>query len=218
MLLRDLSLGLNRDEYERIYVSDFQFRSRYLCHFVRRKIAPLRFQTNGFRAIFVQGCETLRDLCEIQGQNVAVAPVLFEKSRYESLDQNDLHEFFISMLLTGISTCAKEYEVPLVAIHSAVDEFRQRNYQNRWIFKKKLLRPHGIRASLICTMDSERFVLKLKLERKGAFVFEEPILETMPDETIFGYQFKDVVVEGDSVIVRDKFDKPTFSLKLSMLA
>jgi hypothetical protein len=165
----------------------------------------------------VQGCQTPSVSCQIKGENVAVAPVLFDKYCYDSLSQNDIHEYLIEMLLIGVSTCARDHEIPIVAIQSAVDEFRQGNYQNQWSFKKKLLRPHGIRANLICTMDSKKFVLCLKLERKGAVIFEEPILETEPDETIFAYQFKDVVVEGDSIVVQDRFGKPTFSLALSTL-
>ena len=58
----------------------------------------------------------------------------------------------------------------------------------------------------------EKFVLTLELKSKGTVVFDAPILETKPDETIFAYRFKDVVLEGQTVVVKNKFGKPTFSL------
>ena len=79
------------------------------------------------------------------------------------------------------------------------------------------LRGVRLQASLLCSLDTEKFVLTLKAEKEGATVFEEPILETKPDEIIFAHQFKEVVLEGETIVVKSKFGKPTFSLQVSSL-
>ena len=62
MLLKDISLYLNVNEYERTYGSDFQSQgSRYLCNFVRRRITPLKFQAEEFGSVAVQGCHEPRE-------------------------------------------------------------------------------------------------------------------------------------------------------------
>jgi len=218
MLLKDISLYLNVDEYERIYRSDFGFRSRYLCNFVRRRIVPFKFQSEGFGRIAVQGCREPKDVCPIQGEKVAVPTVRFDQQQYESLEPAECHEFFIGMLLQGLEKCARHHRIPLSEIKTAIDDFRAGGYRNEWTFKKKTLRPVGLQASLNCSLDMEKFILALKLERKGVVVYDAPILETKPDETIFAYRFKDVVLDGQTVVVKNKFDKPTFSLDLSALA
>lgn len=217
MLLRDISLYLNVDEHDRTYRSEFAFRSRYLCNFIRRRIVPLKFHANGFRSVAVQGCHRPEDLCPILGEDVAVATVAFDQSRYESLGPHEHHEFFIAMLVGGLEKCAVFHDIPLAAMKEAIEDFRRGGYRNEWTHLKKMLRPARVQASLLCRMDGERFVLILKVERKGALLFEEPILETKPDEIIFAHRFKDLVVEGDALVVRNKFGKPTFSLPLSSL-
>ena len=217
MLLRDTSLYLNVDESEPIYGSDFEFRSRYLCNFVRRRIVPLRFKAEGFGSIAVQGCREPKDECPIEGENVAVAPVRFDQQLYDSLDPAECHEFFIGMLLEGLEKCGRHHRIPLTEMKAAIDEFRAGGYRNEWTFKKRTLRPVGLQASLNCSLDMERFILTLRLERKGVVVYDAPILETKPDEIIFAHRFKDVVLDGQTVVVKNKFDKPTFSLDLSAL-
>ena len=217
MLLRDVSLYLNMDEYEQTYSSDFQFRSRYLCNFVRRRISALKFQTEGFGSIAVQGCREPEDSCPIEGEKVAVATVAFDQLRYESLGPDECHEFFIGMLVEGLEKCARYHRIPLPEFKSAIDDFRAGGYRNVWTHQKKILRPVGLQASLICSLDMEKFVLTLKLEREGSVVYDSSILETKPDETIFAYQFKDVVLDGQTVVVKNKFGKPTFSLDLRSL-
>jgi hypothetical protein len=217
MLLRDISLFLNLEDYGGKYSSDFQFRSRYLCNFVRRGVAPLRFKAEGFGSIVVEGCREPVARCPIKGENVASATVKFDKQQYDSLQPAECHEFFIGMLLEGLEKCGRHHRIPLPEMKAAIDEFRAGGYRNEWTFKKRTLRPVGLQASLNCSLDMERFILTLKLERKGVVVYDAPILETKPDEIIFAHRFKDVVLDGQTVVVKNKFDKPTFSLDLSAL-
>lgn len=217
MLLRDISLFLNLEEYGGKNSSDFQFRSRYLCNFVRRRVAPLRFKADGFGSIVVEGCREPVEACPIVGESVASATVRFDQQRYESLEPAECHEFFIGMLLEGLAKCACHHQIPLSEIKAAIEEFRAGGYRNEWIFKKRAFRAAGLQASLNCSLDMEKFILTLRLKRKGVVVYEAPVLETKPDETIFAYRFKDVVLDGQTVIVTNDFGKPTFSLDLASL-
>lgn len=214
MLLKDISLYLNVDEYERIYRSDFQFRSRYLCNFVRRRITPLRFRAEGFGSIAVQGCREPKEGCPIEGEKVAVPKVKFDRQQYESLRPAECHEFFIGMLLQGLEKCAHRHRIPLLEMKAAIDEFRVGGYRNEWTFKKRIFRPVGLKASLNCSLDMEKFILTLEVERKGVVIYDAPILETKPDELIFASQFKDVVLDGQALAVKDEFGMTTFSLDL----
>ena len=217
MLLRDVSLFLNIDEYGGDYSSDFQFRSRYVCNFVRRQIVPVRFKTGGFGSIVVEGCREPTNECPIRGEKVLSATVAFDQQEYESLAQGEHHEFFIGMLLEGLEKCSQHHEIPLKELQSAIEEFRSGGYKNEWVHQSKLLRGSGLRGILLCKMDSERFTLYLRLERKGKVVFEEQILETEPDETIFAHEFKEVVLKNNKIVVEDKFGDPTFSMSLDTL-
>jgi len=215
MILGDISLYLRVDEYDRMYRSDFQFRSRFVCNFVRRRVKPLRFETDGFHAVAIQGSEEPGDECPIVHEKVVVSEVRFDRDHYENLKTGDRPEFFVSMLMEGIRKCSRSHRLPLAEIESAVADFRAAGYKNQWTFKQKSFRALGARVTLSCDLDAERFELSLEVIKGGIVIFDGPILETKPDETIFTHQFRNVVIEGTNLNVVNAFGESIFSLDLS---
>ncbi|MDP2314841.1 MAG: hypothetical protein Q8P41_18210 [Pseudomonadota bacterium] len=218
MILKHVYLYLNLDEYPDELTTAFGFRTRYLCNFLERRLNPLHYSAAGFSKICVQGTRTPTEACPVVPE-LAVAPTVpFDQPRYDTLRPGEHHEFFIAMMLEGLEKCARHHRIPLAELKEAVEEFRRGGYKNEWVHQKKLLRSVGLEASLLCRLDTERFVLTLRLDRKGERVFEREILETKPDELIFAYRFKEVVLEGNTVVVKNKFGKPTYELDLASLS
>ncbi|MBK9974757.1 MAG: hypothetical protein IPP14_08280 [Planctomycetes bacterium] len=222
MHIRYVSLYIFPEEYGRAYGSSFELHARYLCNYLRRRILGLRFKTKGFGAILIRGCRTANDPAYISSNRNIIVPLPFDQARYNSLKPGELHEFFISMLVEGLHKVARHHNIPLTEILGFVEEFRKGGYKNEWVHQSKLLRGTGLRASLLCAMDSERFTLRLKLERKGAPVFDQQILQDLPSETCFAHKFKDIVLKGRKVIVTQMFaelpgKQPLFTLDLNDL-
>lgn len=214
MLLKHIYLYLNLDEYPNELATSFGFRTRYICNFLERRLRTLRFHAEGVSKICVQGRHMPEEACPIVPENSAVPSVTFDKDRYQVLGLNQQHEFFIGMLCEGIEKCARYHRIPLAEMMVAIGDFRRGGYKNEWIHQTKLLRPAGLRASLLCSLDAERFILTLQLERRNKIIFKEPILETKPDEIIFAFRFKEVVLDGDFVVVKNKFGESIFSFEL----
>lgn len=217
MLLKHVYLFLHLDEYPAELATPFGFRTRYVCNFLERRLGELKYQARGFSKICVQGRHARLDVCPIVSENAALPTVAFDQSRYVALHAGEAHEFFISMLAEGLERCSKYHCIPFVELKSAIDAFRKGGYRNEWTHQKKVLRPVGLHASLLCSLDQERFRLSLKLERKGVPVFDQQILETKPDEIIFAHRFKEVALDGDDVVVKDKFGKTLFSIHVASL-
>lgn len=217
MRLKYVFLSLFLEEYPRALASSFDFQNRYLCNFLERRLHELKFDAQGFNKICVQGRHRPEESCPIISENAAVPSVAFDEERYKSLGASAHHEFFIGMLLDGLEKCARYHKIPLSEMKAAIEQFRQGGYRNEWTHQKKLLRAAGLQASLLCSLDTEKFALTLKLEREGVTVFEKKILETLPDELIFAYQFKEVALEGETIVVKDKSGKPTFAVDVSSL-
>jgi hypothetical protein len=204
MLLKQLYLSLNVAEYPRDVQGPFGFRTRYLCNYVERRLRVLRAQNQEFSRLCVEGRHDGQAPCYLTSDPVAVVPIAFDRARYERLSSDELHEFFIGMLVGGLEKCAGQYAIPLREMQECIDEFRVGGFHNEWLHQKRSLRPLGLEARLTCRLEMERFVLTLTLERAGASVFEREILETLPDELIFEHRFKDVVLEGESILVTTK--------------
>lgn len=215
MLLRHVYLYLNLDEYPPSLATPFGFQTRYVCNFLERRLRAQKFQSTGFSKICVQGTGAPVDSCPILPEHAVVPKVAFDAGRYQSLGPGERHEFFIGMLVEGLEKCARHHRIPLKEFLASIDEFRHEGYENEWVDQSKVLRPAGLRASLLCSLDADRFVLTLQLERTGTIVFSEPILETKPDELIFAYRFKTLVFDGESVVVNNKFDKPLFTVDVT---
>jgi hypothetical protein len=208
---------LNTLEYPNDIGNHFGFRSRYLGNYLGRYIKPLKFKTERFNAIIIEGRATPPGpccLCEVKALSV---PLRFDRERYEALGPNEHHEFFIGMLNEGLEKCVPDFKIPIKELREGIEEFRRGGYKNEWTHQSKLLRPHGVRASLLCKLDSERFVLTLLLERKGKTIFKESILEEYPDETCFRHSFKEVISEGDDIVVKTKWGEDVFRLDVRPL-
>lgn len=216
MLLRNIRLYLDPDELD-WGQSDFLFKTCYLSHYLTRRLRELKWQTDDFKRIFVQGRKSDVAAPQVNTDGFLIAQVIMDQQRYESLDQPEYHEFFIEMILNGLEECAKHHHIPISELKSAIDDFRADGYRNEWTHKKRTFRPIGLQASLYCSLDMERFVLTLRVEQKNNVVFNAPILETKPDEIFFTHEFKDIILEGQTIIVTNKFNEPTFSLNLDTL-
>lgn len=217
MLLRSIYLYLYSDDYPQVLISEFGFRTRYLCNFVQRRIRGLKFESDGFNMIGVQGRLRPLDACSVVSEKCLLSTVAFDQPQFQSLQAEERHEFFIAMLTSGVQKCASQHSIPLLEITSAINEFRAAGYRNEWTFEDKLLRPVGIRAALMCRLTTEKFVLSLRLSAKGMTLWEEQILETLPDEIIFAHKFKSVALKDDAIVVLDKFGNETYSVDLARL-
>lgn len=214
MRLRHIYLYLHLDEYPAALATPFGFRTRYVCNFLERGLRDIKFEADGFSKICIQGRHQPLKTCPLVSEHAALPTVAFDQGKYESLRPGEEHEFFIAMLVEGLERCAQEHKIPIAELTTALENFRRGGYRNEWTHQKKLLRQVGLQASLLCSLDPERFSLNLKLEKKEAIVFEQQILETKPDELIFAHQFKEVLVNGDSILVKNKFGKQLFSMPI----
>lgn len=216
-VLKTVRLYLHVDDYGQELRSEFLYRSCYISNFTSRCVRGLDFKTNGFKGVLVQGRKSPPGEPRVSVETNLIVPMRFDQERYESLGPGEHHEFFLGMLVEGFEKCARYHSIPFEELMAAIEEFRGGGFRNEWTHQKKQLRPFGLQASLLCRVDTERFTLNLMLEQKGAVVFDQQILETKPDEIIFAHRFKEVVVEGEAIVVRDKFGKPLFSLEASSL-
>jgi hypothetical protein len=220
-MLRFVSSMLKPEEYPRLYGSDFGFRERYIGNYLGRPLKAAKFKTEGYNKLIVEGQRVPVEMCGIEPETALVAPVHFDQSRYDNLGPDEHHEFFLGMYIEGIEKANRDFPIPYDVLMEGIEDFRKGGYKNEWVHQRKLLKPLGVHANLLCDMDTHRFRLRLCLERKGNVIFDRYILETLPDEVIFDHQFKDVVAMGDTIVVRTKMNleknQTLFTLDVSSL-
>jgi hypothetical protein len=207
MILDDISTYLDPEVRwpAKLYHRDFSFGQRYIGNFLRRRVKQLRYRTENFRRVLFQGRTIGYDAPgRIQGDAALVVPIPFDQPRYDFIGPGEKHEFFLGMYIQGIEKAHRDFPIPYDVLMQGIEDFRKGGYKNEWVHSRQLIKPLGLHASLLCVMDTDEFRLTLLLERKGATVYKDTIFTTMPDEIMFGYKFKDVILVGDKLVVRTK--------------
>lgn len=215
-VLHDITFRL-QDEIDAQYESEFCFRSRYVCNYIVRRVRKMKFRTEGFGTLVIEGRTDLsKPVHQLSGPFRRVC-THFDKTVYESLHDNDLAEFFITMFLDGVDRAASETPIPVAEIHAWMDEFRRGNYRNEWTHASKTYRSKKLEIFMNCSMDMERFSLSLRVQHGGVVVYDRPIKETLPDELIFWDLLGDVRLKDDAIIVQGRRHDVLFELPLASL-
>jgi hypothetical protein len=140
--------------------------------------------------------------------------VPFDMAEYERTAKEALPEYFIALLEAGLAKAGKDEDLPGGLFEEAIASFRALGYKNRWVHSAKTFRSHGLKCRLLCELELSSFHLTLEVERKGEVFFAQEILRTLPDEIIYAHQFKDLSLEGETLLLKDKFGGTLFALRL----
>lgn len=220
MILDDISTYLDPEVRwpVKLYHRDFSFGQRYIGNFLRRRVKQLRYRTENFRRILFQGRTIGYDeRSRIQGDAALVVPIRFDQRRYDFIGHGEKPEFFLGMYTEGIEKAHRDFPIPYDVLMQGIEDFRKGGYKNEWVHQRKLLRPFGLHASLLFDMDSKRFRARLQLERKGTVIYDQTVLEELPDEICYAFQVKAIDVDGHNILVRGTHDRITYTLDVNTL-
>lgn len=201
----------------RTFKSDFGFKNRFIGNFLTRKLKELKFSSVGFSRIALIASEEPLKENEISESFLKIT-VPFNQVKYHSLSKEELADFLIGMYKEGITKASQTHEIPAEFLLTQLKEFKANNYLNEWEFKSKSFKDIGLKATLICKMTMDYFSLTLVLKKKAEILFSQEILNTLPDEIIYHWQFKEIVLERNEIKVLDEFKKPIYSLDLTFKA
>lgn len=118
---------------------------------------PLRFRIEGFNRICFQASkkDTIThylDPCKVLGYEIP-----FDKAEYDALDPTDRNEYFCKYMAYCIELCAKDYDIPKTELLTAIQEFHDLGYENKWSHKRRTFRELGLKGELHCELTSEAF-------------------------------------------------------------
>jgi hypothetical protein len=204
MKLRTIALSLYG--YPKEVAVPFSFETRNLCNYVQRYARLLKIEADGFNQIVIHADpsgngETDPGLVPEKSLRV---PFSMDISRYRQATPGDKQNYFIEILVIGLRRANEFRTLPLPELLCRIEEFRVNGFHNRWIHQTKSIRSHGIVAELQCELTIEEFRLTLEVRRTAGSPLRVDILSTKPDETCFHFQFKDITVREDHLVVTNR--------------
>ena len=219
-IIKDISLELDYEENlhtSKKYTSDFSFHCRFIGNYLRRQIKQIDFGPIGYNRLFISASRFVIIPNKVL-ENVLRVSILFDQVKYDSLSKVGLPDFFVELYKEGITKASQTHKIPAEFLLTKLKELKVSNYLNEWEFKSKSFKEIGLKATLICKMTMDFFSLTLVLKKKNEVIFTKEILKTLPDEIMYHWQFKEIVLEDNEIKVLDEFKKPIYSLDLTFKA
>jgi hypothetical protein len=203
MKLRTIALSLYGHPNE--LSVPFSFETRCLCNFVQRHARVLAIETNGFNQIVIKDDPYANALTTpgLAPEKTLVVPFRLKASRYQNATPEAKQIYFIEILRSGLLQANEFHALPLRALLSKIDEFEATGFRNRWVHQTKRIRGLGV-AELQCEMTLNEFRLTLEVRGATGGLVKLDLLSTKPDELCFHYQFKDLTVREDHLVVTDR--------------
>jgi len=214
MILKELYLYPDLKYYPDSIVHPFRDQSRSVCNFLEREIKAIKFDANGFKRICVVGSSSPREECIINSSKILVVEVQFDSTEYSGLDEANLNAYFSKMLHSGFEKCSRQFVIPLLDLKLGLEKFIAEGGVNEWTFKSKQFKGIGLKCSLVCKLTTTSFHLVLVVSKSGVEILRTEILKTDPDELVFSPMFKDILLDGGSLVVVDKLGDPLFFKKV----
>ncbi len=216
MIFKEIYLYPELSDYGKDINFPFKEQTRSLCNYLEKYIKSEKYQTTNFKRVCFVGRKNPKKHDYVNSCNVLEVEFFLDEKIYLNTPKNQLNEYFISLLLTGLSKCTDEFSLPCEKIVEGIEEFKKAGYKNEWILKKKKIKGTKIECHLKCRFTIEKLFLYLFIFNKDSLVFEKNIVTDFPNEFVFNYHLKDLkVTEQSQIEVVDKLDKVIFSMNVN---
>lgn len=217
MNLRYIAIGLDRQSFDSNYRYQFDLHTRFISNYLSKQIRKAKFKTDGtFNMIWVGAVVREPRPCQLVAVDVLESEVPFDKERYERIKGKPDCEYYLEMFEQGFRKAALFKKVPLTVLLASIDEFRKKGCRNEWLHKMKRFKEIDIEVTLQCYFTTLNFKLAATIKRISTQeeLCAGIVLRTDPDELAFDYKFKDILIDEDSIIITDRFDRPRILIDL----
>lgn len=215
-----LTLEVSDKDFSSKEAYPFFLESRALCSFVERYIRPFKINTEGFNQLGVRAFKTAPEVqvyinsCQVLCVRLGIGDEVL--SSMKGMGKKDINEFYISFLNEGLEQ-AKEYPLLVTQITEAINAFREADYINRWVYKRKRIVGRKAFCLIECEVTTDNFVMDLVVIKDDVEIYRKNIIEERPDELITDQYFGSLELKGDNIIVSGKRNKLIYTESIDRL-
>jgi len=205
------------------YCYQVRLKSTHISNYIERTcLRELKIKTEEYSGIIITLMHGYDDDKWSNYDNPFISPtkcasiyIRLDKEKYDSLKtDNDFREFIKNTMVYAFKKIEIKYPIPSKEILASYDEFKEKNFINEWLAKKKTDRKRKLIAELHCKLTMDKFILTLKVSQNKKEIYDEKILKTDSNIYSYGYSVRKLVIDQDKIKVLGVRDKVTFSLSL----
>lgn len=136
--------------FPREFTAVFRDQTRYICNFIGREIAAIKYREAGFKRLCIIGSPKPRQDCFFIPPGVLSVEIELSREGYEKLGKEELPKYFLRLLKTGFDKAAMTHNLPIEELNNAIAKLRALNYRNVWVHSEKSFREIGLKCTLLC--------------------------------------------------------------------
>jgi hypothetical protein len=211
MNLYYIHLGLDYDDYistNNDLRYEFQQRTDFISDYFSKGIRKHKFKTDGtFNMISISPTEFKVKPTSLVPSEVLDVNLPFDKSRYEKIRGTEDCSYYLELLELGFKKASSFKAIPLETLLNLIKEFKEGNYKNEWLHKKKRFKEEDLEVILICEFNTNYFQLKAiinQLSTKKELV-QGLIIRTDVGVSIHQGIYKDIIIDKE-IVITDKSD------------
>lgn len=203
--------------YDTNFISEFQFRTRFISNFLSKEVRKLRLVTDGtFDLIAVAPTPNTTTPCRVIGERALVCEVPFELARYESVKGTENCEYYLELFEVGFRRASHFKSIPEVELIGLLEKFRNAGYRNEWVQKRGRFKDHDIDVIVRGSFTTHHITMSVSLSKISTklALCSGPIIMTLPDEVFIDGAVKDILMDDGNIVITDFLDQPTFDIPL----
>lgn len=206
-------------------IDRFNFNIRFIENYLSKNVRQLKLDTfDGYNMIFI---DLLKEEKEdsisncFKSLNINLKYEISDISYLNSLTNLvERYEYYLSLFERGWRKAAAEgFNIHLDELLKLNQQFRDAGYKNEWLWKKKMLRDHGLYVFFNCYFTTFEFRLEIEAYdlKKTRQIAKGTIFKSMPDEICFSKDFKKLMFLKSDILILDFLDYPQFSVSIPLL-
>ncbi len=208
MLLRYISLNLDRKIFGNDYGYDFLLHTRFISNYFSKAIRKHKYQTDGsFNMISIDGSSEVIPP-QIVPMSALKVNLEFKKEKYAQIRGTTNCDYYLELLEKGFKQANKFKPIPLNVLLDIISEFKENDCKNKWLHKRKRFNDYDLEIILNCEFTTNYFKLIVtinQLSTKKELV-KGAVITTEPDEVLFDKMFKDILIKDKKIIITDGSD------------
>lgn len=218
MIIRYISLHMNNGSgYEDKFRNQFNLNSRFVSNYLSVQVRKLKIETDGtFNMISVIPTLNITENYRIVSEKTLRASIPFNREIYIKMNQIERYEYYLKMLEDGYNVCVEHKQIPIKQLLMLHENFRNNNYKNEWLHKKKKFKDYNLDVILKCYFTYDSFQLKITVNdlKTKEELMTGIVIQTLPDEVCFQPLFKDIVIHNDYLAITEFQDRDKFIFAL----
>lgn len=206
----------------------FGFNVRFICNYLSKEVRKLNVAGDGTYKMISVRLRNASSSCLLTygTDNQDVLSILLPVSENEQKQYNkttsieERCEFYLKLLEKGYVFASNFREIPIDSLLKVHDKFRENNYKNEWLWKKKQISDYGICIFFKCYFTIFDFRLELEVynTKQTVLLTKGVVLRTGPDEIFYDKEFRKIEILSSKLIIKDFLDKENFEFDLHQLS